>query len=279
MKTPNPKNQIVHLEPRLKGLEKEKTLDLNLSVLSEIDGDNDIYAAHFFVKINGNGIESNKPVVEISRDHLIKLYEDSSANRENDQNVLALRFLFGIENDKIILIYQPVELKPTSEFIDAMHQKHGFFAENDLKYQYSYNSSSGFTQLKSASILPDNYREGIRLRRTKRDEFKRHDIATDVKSVLYSFQEIFAVIYDSYSTVIDIYNCVRRVDNSRGVYEMKHSLVLAAENTRPFIQAAGNESKELAPLAMLEKFTNQYANLAHLCPPNCPGTPIVYPIE
>lgn len=127
---------------------------------------------------------------------------------------------------------------------------------------HNYNGTA--FQTTSPEEYLERYKLVVNIKHRKDEGHLSFDPGKDVKSVIFSFQEIFVLLYDNSTDEIKIYNAIRKVYDFDG-FEVKHSLVLATEGT-------GYESK-----SFMYSFYNRYANLTHLCPPNCAR--FLYPIE
>lgn len=258
MKTKNPKTEIGKSNPLLKSLLTERTLLLDDHVLSEIDGDNEIISAGAYIKINEVLIDSLKGV-SITREAMIDLYSKSDHLRTDALDVLALKIIFCVDgNHNLHYLYQPICLGLKEELYDARLQKQGIFDITDKGdiYKYAYPAASFTSTVIGTSAT--TYQHELKIVRRKKDGFETYSNG-DVTSVIFSFQEIFALLHDNDSDLVKVYNAIRRTVDAQG-FVSRHSLILAG--------------KALGPLF---PFENRYANLAHLCPPNCYR--LMYPLQ
>lgn len=285
MMTENPKNEIADLNPDfLTTLKNERALWLDKHVVEKVKGDDAITACDNYIQINSSPLNGTLPT-KIKKGALYQLFKDSSALRSSEADILALKIHYGVtESNTICFCYQPIALNLKDELHDAEAQKHGIFliiAEGPI---YNY-SSSVFQKITELELHSERYRTGVKIFRYEGINDFNSFREGDAKSAIFSFQEIFALLHDNDdSEELNIFNCIKRVHKTKNKFEIKHSLLLASlkfgplDTTEMFLKnlSEGN-TVELSPFIIPIEFKGLYANLAHLCPPNCAR--FLYPLE
>lgn len=172
----------------------------------------------------------------------------------------AIHIHYGLENDNIVLIYQPIlaiQRQPDNEkcIYDIRPVQVG---GNDAYFKYD---GTDFISVTNQSTLRTNYIDDIRIKRSSTATHSPHTngnaITDDVKSILFPVQEIEEVWKDNQEpTHLHIIN-TSKIDGSTGIY--KHSVVFSPQQVLDFHIKRNQRGV----------FIGAAANLGNLCPPNC----------
>jgi hypothetical protein len=210
----------------------------------------------------------NVPVI-IKISEILRLYQLI----ENTQaDIRGVQIHLSLSGKNIIPFFNPVTLR----CVDSSTLP-GEYSYNVIHYQvlYKYNTATDQFDVADAAEfarVTTNYVNDIRLKHTDTDtEFtSMYQNAADgdkrdTKSLFFSFQELFRLIYGqdgcvgtpNHSGYLYFYNGGARL-NIGGVYTNKHTMLVTLEE----FTAKTKLKKQFALVA-------EAANLAHLCPPNC----------
>lgn len=268
-KLKNPKDAIADANlAQLSTLKKERTFDLNGHVMSEIDGDNEILIASKYIQINGKEIINITTPCVIPASALHQLYFDSTGLRSTLPNApildaLALKIILGVNpsDGKMHFLYQVLSLSsdPSEDILDANLQKQGIF---NVKEGSIYEYTEGSFTPSSLGNYQTEYIKTCKIIHRKGEPFKQVDFRSpvfDTLGAIFTFQELFVLLHANEATELYIYNATRRIYDLSN-FMIKHSLLLATTGAGP---------------TFLPRI--YYANLAHLCPPNCAR--FLYPLE
>jgi hypothetical protein len=176
----------------------------------------------------------------------------------------ALEISYGLNPDfnAITVLYQPVYLCKISG--------QNNYAVNYSRTYYKYNPASSSFVLTTDTSSFKRYTDSILISHTASDppsHFQNppvgNDTLGDVRSVIFPFQEIAALISDNKSPYLKIWNAVRNVQViSAGETLNKHDLLLGPVQLHiplgPITTTCGSAL-----------FCNKFANLGGLCPPSC----------
>ncbi|MCW3071076.1 MAG: hypothetical protein JWO44_966 [Bacteroidetes bacterium] len=167
--------------------------------------------------------------------------------------VTGLKMNLGIDisNNKLCLLYQPVGIVESLTPNPQPNEVEYAIIEDEDDYYY-YDGTQFKSTTDKSSIV--RYTSTIELKHKKNAaQFEKFKKYTDVESIIFSFQEIFAVIYyNNTSNNISIVNAIHEDVKGSETF-IQHSLLLAPEGV--------HSEKGI--------LTGVYANLANLCPPNC----------
>lgn len=271
----NPKDNIADSNPEKLGkLKFERALSLQKHPVKGPDGDDMISICSKYIKLQTTPLVSENMYATILKSALYELYFLSNSLRTSPSDILALKIILGAnEDDTTHFFYQPVCLNLKEEIFDAELQKQGIY--NIVNEGEIHNYSEPEFRPSDPTNHVALYKKSVKIKHDYNDPFTGFIKDTDVTSVIFSFQEIFAFIYDitPEKPVFYIYNCARKIHTDEETYDVKHSLLLGSE-----IRVRADEpALEKKKVSELKDFRAAYANLAHLCPPNCAR--FLYPLE
>ncbi len=182
----------------------------------------------------------------------------------SERYLLAVKITYGLnKNNQIKLFYQPVFLKNRANDADT----------TDVVYDplvspiyYRYQKDSGFVEIDTSLVNKaiENYRMHISFKRDDNRYFRTfkntddNDSTADVKSILYSFQEMDSIMTGNKTDELYIFNAAEEMKVREKLY-LKHSLILGPGELK---------DKTWQPIFYLK-----YGNLSHLCPPSCNNAP------
>jgi hypothetical protein len=284
MTTENPKDKIATTNSQLTALGSERALYLNDHVVDRIDGDNLIMACDEYIQIGTvplNGLIHTK----LGGSALFKLFNDSSGLRSSAVDILALKIHFAVnENNTLYFYYQPIAAKLNEEFHDPHNRKQGLFLVIKEGPIYEYVNFS-FKEITDSGLPTARYEERTQIYRHGSINAYKGINEEDTKATIFSFQEIFALMHDNDdSQELNIFNCIKRIPQINHNFEVKHSLLLATFSLRPAYNlkrfqkfSLGDADTISSSLIIPIDFKGLYANLTHLCPPNC--SRLIYPLE
>lgn len=224
----------------------------------------------------------NSDPMIINMEVLLKLFAKLPGN-PCDVKIRALRIIFGLENDKVIFFFSPVALTRAA---DEEAETEITYSMDENSPVYVYNASNrtfDSAEPEYYANCKSNYYENIRIQRHDGSDF--YDIQddgdwdSDTQEVIFSFQEIFHLYHMAYPCTAELvydkdlyfYNGAANYRHHRlnilTKWRRKHTIFITLEDLEH-----ANEDVVGALVA-----TNEAANLAHLCPPNC--SPIYYVTE
>lgn len=170
----------------------------------------------------------------------------------------ALRIIYGLDesNTKMKLYYQPVFLKrvtPTGTTSIVFEPK-----ASPYYYYYRYSDTSFVYESDIAKVDSAKARYARRLSfRKLNGKFRRFypgmTDTSDVMACLFPFQEIRQMVVDNKSKWVFIINSGEEIKVGTKNY-MRHVMILGPDSL-------GHRFTDI--------FFRKYANLSHLCPPNC----------
>jgi hypothetical protein len=192
-----------------------------------------------------------------------------SAERHHDKisgcgnyfTAMKVSYGLNVQYKKITVLYQPVYLCKTTG--------QNYAVKNTGAY-YEYNAGSLSFVISTDTSSFKRYTDSILISHTVsatpshfRNPPADNDTLGDVRSVIFPFQEIAALIADNETQYVKIWNAIRPVPViSAGVTLNKHDLILGPAQLH-------------IPLSPVDTtcggalFCNKFANLGSLCPPNC----------
>jgi len=241
-------------------LANEVTVDLSKCALTWSNGGAEIEACYDFMKIGATAIDGVEPIDVVGSNALSRFtfLFTKAANLWTDEThyVTALKFNYGIANNKIKVLYQPILLVRNKDLgSDGKVYTYTEKTEMPIKYYSWKGQEDGFEEISAGNILTA-YSQNMKIKHfTNASAFTNYVDGIDTKCLTLTFQEIFRLIDDSdKANYIWIYNAVVSEENDHDhEIEIRHSLLLAA--------------MEFIPQSV--DFRGKFANLAHLCPPNC----------
>lgn len=194
---------ITSSEPELDfGLGRDTSNNLYVYTQSQLNAGLSNFYANFQYKDTGTvqNLDSSKEMLTINQ--LIELFSvletDTSLHYEKDSNYSALRLHFGMEGKKIILIYEPIVLKPT-----IVPKECTVVGTNSY---YRIDSLDNLIPISSStqSILVNNLRDGsskIHITHpynpTTCNFINNYDSTGDIRSNIVSFQQISKMYCDN----------------------------------------------------------------------------------
>lgn len=264
MPTPNPKNHIAAQIPQLLSLQREDTVDLEITAVDLNTGGTLINSCMANLKFGllaaskadrlCDLVENNHVPIPGQPENRYATFLDmfldalASAGGAVDQYITAVKIYYGMRYGRVRLLFEPVALKRTSG-PDAARM-----AGYDMVFSgrfYIYNKDAKrFEITDDHANLVQNYQSGMKI---KRDGVNYSDFVKDidVEAVTFTFQEIFALLYENGDeATVSFYNATQ---SFAGV--IKHTLLLA-----PAL---------VTPPGFIKSLRGVYADLAHLCPPHC----------
>jgi len=217
----------------------EDSIDLSNHPVDEGPGNLQIRMCHDSVTINNVGLGRLVDSIPFKDFSILKSKAKAIGAADTGNYILALKFIFGINtnNDKINLIYQPLYLKKKAP---GKYEPAG-----DSMFVYNHGNGKFESINDSSDII--RYRQNIRFH--GRTFNAATDSSGDVKSLVFSFQEIKQEIKDNQDSVVFLFNAAEILP---GQTRIKHTLLLGTEKVR------------ITPL-----FYRKFGNLSHLCPPSC----------
>ena len=223
------------------------------------------------------------PVFETIKFHALADKINTAANsyidepKDDDSFLRGIRFYLGMENVedvwKIRLVVVPVCLNlsttapgnPPQNFVFTPYSS-SFVANQEL-YKIENEQLTAISHLE-ANQLTQNYYDNITISQSipPSTPFENYDSPVDVKAIFFPFQEIAAVFCDNFhqgtTPIADdrLYITSISVQNpASGLY--KHTLAISPTEPVDDDKLAGT-------------FTGKVADVANLCPPNCPNVVI-----
>ena len=259
---PSPNTLIAQRHPELGSLPSEVTLDIQYAEISDWNAKKAIEDCTKYLKVNGTDFDISQAQLEhIEREKLTKLFDEATGLRNpRVRYITALKIWFGMENDSIIPIFQPICLTWVS-YDQANNSNIYSVLENGNGSYYRY--SSGFAGFEffpltesDFATLKGNYESGIEiLHNDAPTSSHSHFIGrTDIDGCVFAFQVIYSLMhYNSDSETIRLYNSIRQVSYD-SLNPVKHTVLLSC------IEFDETNKEKLLTLG-------KYANRSHLCPP------------
>lgn len=253
----NSNSKITTEVAELAGLENEDPIVLDAMVVDRAAGDARRASCYTHLKINGRALDESDSVIDTPRDRhtpFIALHTiaERLAGSPASDYVTGLKMNLGIKAGKICILYQAVGLTKSaiqSGNLQAGQREYDVICDADY---YIYQKESN-TFEKTTDLTPiSDYKVLITIRHKDRlgTPFTGFIEGIDIESAIFSFQEIFAVLdHNPGSDTVGICNAIE-IAPEQTETPVKHALILA-------------------PDALQITFYNVYADLAHLCPPNC----------
>lgn len=260
------KNFIASTYPGLDALANEVTLNLSRNGTDYNVGVDEIESCIDYLKINANPLNGaleidviGDPESTTSIEAFTSLFDKATDLRSNEANYLTgLKFHYGINDlgTKIVVLYQPV-LFYRDQTIDLTNKIYNF--KEKLGSYYIWDGANIFVKIDNPSPYFERYRTRIKIKHFENANHSDFIQDTDTERAIFSFQEIFRLIRDNLDIenldVIKnmwVYNAVLTTEDDPAM-EKRHSLLLSSEVYQQ----------------PLESLRGKFANLAHLCPPNC----------
>ncbi len=248
----------------------EDELDLSKHPVEEQDAEAEFSACDDFISVQRlRKIERDAEEIKIEAFGPLKTLANNSVP-SGAQYIIGLKITYGLKPlvGEMDLLYTPVymvklrdSLVPTAN----PQEKWGIYLVVDNPAYYTYNTSTGSFVVTSDYDCIEKYRSNIKIDHNGNTNGGQYDFnanldgAGDVRSVIFSFQEIDAVIAMNEGTkTLKIFNACVGVPYS-GTTIMKHSLLLGPDTKNP----------DFANPVYFSGFYDKYANLGHLCPPGC----------
>ncbi len=273
----NPINEIVKINKELESLLQEDTTNLDLHPKPKEEAEAEIKACEHYLKVGDTNINGLVPIEKIKRIAFLELYIKANDLIGEGNYLTGLKIEFGIDlANNLSLVYKPIRFyNGTSNLGSSTYDK-----KEGVSFKYN-NGENRFDSIsedeRCALVL--RYEEIIRIKHSDRtgDTHTNFIKGKDIESMIFSFQEIFALMYDNRSVGVNdifdrpnvnpilFFNYVKK-EKIDDYYSAKHSLLLSP-NLQPKVE-----------IGILD-FKNMYANLAHLCPPNCERSGHVFKLE
>lgn len=170
----------------------------------------------------------------------------------------AIRINYGLNatSKAMLLYYQPLFLKR----IDSVGKSHIKFQPEASPYYYYYdNQKKKFVHEPDQSKITaaaDRYAKHISFRKSNgkfRLFYPGQVDSSDVTACIFPFEEIEEMVKDNEATHVYIINAGEEIENNGKTY-LRHVMLLGPDSLEHHIRGV---------------FYRKYANLTHLCPPNC----------
>lgn len=182
----------------------DRSPSMNNYVFSQSQVNDGIANFHAYFKYEESSVVSNldSPDNSLSVGELLTLYSelesDSAVDYDPDSNYSALRITFGMEGKKIVLIYEPIALKPTTVAKEC-------FVVSTNKY-YRVDSGDNFVPLSNADFatLTNSFKgSSSKIYISHPNNIGVHkfinasDETGDIRSNIVSFQQISRMYCDN----------------------------------------------------------------------------------
>lgn len=270
MPTTNPKDKIANHNTALVSLLDEDTINLDLHTVEVLIAEEQVEKCEDHIFLDSQPLDGTTVIYPIKRMAFVDLFNEAKSLPVLGNFVTGLKIYLGYDGragiKSQVLIYTPLRFHDgervgtTNIFVYRQTSEGG---------SYIYNEGTGkFNSINNTTknTLISGYKANLELLRTDEEG----DIPTafieglDVESVTFSFQEIFAIMYDNRlvgnvnqdifsgleNKPLRVFNCIKLNEDSGN---LQHSLLFASESV---------DEK-------LVSFRGKFANLAHLCPPHC----------
>jgi hypothetical protein len=270
----NYKDLIANDDNHFLGLLTEDSLEIDLVPVDRARAEVDIHTCAARLSVNNIRLEYSQ-YFNCAINHFKKegdpkfmafwnVYDIAKALIPTDsRNITAMKVHYGVSpSSEIVLFFEPIALiannnQPATGTVEynVIESKHYFAFDPFL---------NRFNEMDSGLIKKylDLYNESISIARNAGNlNFDKFSKGVDSEAVIFTFQQFLNVIWDNKDSgyELSIFNAVR-LDSNYNIY--RHSLYLAPNLVRP--------PRSIAPFAALGPLTGVYADLGHLCPPNCP---------
>lgn len=276
----NPKNLIAANNTSLSSLSNESTINLEFHVKDVDPANREIDECKNQLRISKTlggvdvNVDGDQVIDTIIGCHFLGLYNVAQELSGSGCYLTGLKIIFGINNNnEICLVYQPVLLQNEQE--TSPDSKVCSYRIIESSSCFQYDKTDGFKNCSGKGDLVAAYKSKIKIKHNATETHSPFLPGVDVESMVFSFQEIFALMYENRKAEADqnifyknndpvlIYNCIREnsIDPS---FKYKHSLLLST--------VASSKMKEVG-------FSGKFANLAHLCPPNCKNDSFIFRLE
>jgi hypothetical protein len=188
--------------------------------------------------------------------------------------VTVLEIQYGLNSGKIKLYYKPMCLAWNSSSSSGGETYGTYSNYHSFDSNYFEHIASGFVRVGyKLQFQPDSasYVTNIRIRHHMSDPTPgmfnwATDSTGDVRAITYDFQEIYALIKDNHrSDVVKISNIAQplTVVSTGASPFIKESVIMGPGNLLPGGHGPGGGGTGV--------FHDVYADLAGMCPPDCPG--------
>jgi len=272
----------------LADLINEDTLYIDQLTILRKEGEYFINLCRSSIILN-NAFLTKTMIAQVNWKHFYPLFNFATRLKPNSSTgyVTGLRIHWGISVDggvqSLCPVFQPVCLNLNEKgltYNSSLHTTNKYDIVETQKAYYTYDGTSFNTCTENEfTTYTTNYRNLILFSRdggaTKLPFNDAMDIKGDVRSELYTFQEIFAEMYVNQLDYVYLYNAIKTVP-SQDLF--KHTIFLSPNIVTEAIPmlAIRHISIEGSVSAMFEALSfrthfpqNCFADLAHLCPPNC----------
>jgi len=249
----------------------EDSIDLGPHVLDTTLAEAEVIE---FNDVVSTSSEPNLPLLidSIRSQAFCQLWDSAVSLQKRNSNcpnyITALKLIYGLNsaNNKIVLLYQPLYLCKTA--VISGKKIYSVNGASNIYYAYDHSASSFVITNDTSSI--GNYADSVLISRIP-GEIPSHfinppadnDTLGDVNSVIFTFQEIDALLNDNNSTFLKLWNAAQNVYvASVNLTLRKHSVIIGpSQFTIPLAPYISPCNSGL--------FCNAFANLANMCPPSC----------
>lgn len=230
---------------------KEDQLSLEMSPVEKDTANSEINNCNDHLAINGRSIKHlfdqvTVDALEFLRDQSLRLQSKTDPLLNF---VTGLKLHFAINNDGLVLLYQPVYMtrQPSSmgePFYDVITGD--FYTYDQTNNQFVSVSAS------DAYSWTNGYKRNIGIKHRLDTTFTSFIQGLDTEAAIFPFQTIVALYSDNSVSSVFFYNSIRQ-EPVGGSYSVKHCLLLSSEK----LELNSNS------------FAGKLANRSHLCPPSC----------
>lgn len=257
---------------KLEKILEEDSINLNRNVLGRMKGRFEVRNAKSYFKVMDKFVSPDGDI--ISSGHMVDLYNSITVN-EGINHIVGIKLHYAVRDGIFLIIYQPVLLIPGKKLSDR--GKYYLYVEQKNEYHYyEYGGSTGFTIIDKSKAEADiknySYSSKIKHSAEKGEDFIDFISCVDTEYAVFSFQEIFNLMYQNKSEGVYMYNAA--IKNRHDPYsEIRQSVIVSYKklnsNKNSWWRRIFLSSNFLTGKYEAEKaFKGRLANLAHLCPPH-----------
>lgn len=194
---------ITSIEPDLHfGLDRDTSLNNYVFTQSQLSAGLFNFHTNFKYDNSGTIVELDSSKQTLSIDELLQLFSelesDSSVHYVPDSNYSALRLFFGMEAKKIILIYEPIVLKPTGVPKEcSIASTNKYFRVDSNGYFIPITASSQIMLMNNLQSSSSKIRITHPINPSTYNFIDNLDSTGDIRSNIISFQQISKMYCDN----------------------------------------------------------------------------------
>jgi hypothetical protein len=262
--TTNPADRIalVAAHPGLQPILHEDLLDLQMSIMSDVEFNEHVRLCNDFLHLNGIKI-ADLTFMTIPFDAFEDLFNEVADKRINGvRYVTALQVFFGCKDGGFFPVFQPIYMH--WEKYDPVTQKELYVVPTDGFGNYYYFEGMQFHRINGEPELSlqkewrNNYQNDISIIHHEGELHTNFIPDIDIESCIFPFQVIYKVLQELNSDNAYLTHAIRKVSFD-STHPIKHSVIFSGEEYQGLVDEA------------------KYANRSHLCPP-CNGISIGYDV-